>query len=409
MNESEDDLELQAVQRQLEDAFATTRPRAGFEDELWQRMQAQRPAPSKIRDAFAGFWAGVRSVPMVPAAATAAVLVVALGVGLLAYTGALQGHGGAATTAQKYSGSDLSLHGGATFGRLPTPVFNPVVTAGGAAAPASPNDASRLYPIPYFGPATLTWAGRLDTTISSVPVFRYREPSPSTADAFAAGLGAGLDDRSSGLGTYSARDYKLVIYGTGASTVDPAPKFLLLPTPLMPAVAVAGGSPTDVATVFLAEHSLAPQWPYTVAVLQAGDAAQVRFIRQFEVPGHGPAHLINLQGQGEAYPGLAVDVRGDSVQRVVGLLPLNLDMASYPIISGDRAIQAALTLKQTPSGTPGPAVQLTQAELVYVLAPAGAQSFYEPAYLFSGTFQMQGTTYVMRVMVPAVDPSQRTQ
>jgi hypothetical protein len=53
-------------------------------------------------------------------------------------------------------------------------------------------------------------------------------------------------------------------------------------------------------------------------------------------------------------------------------------------------------------------VQRTRAELVYVLAPAGAQSYYEPAYLFSGTFQMSGTTYVMRVLVPAIEPSLRS-
>jgi hypothetical protein len=53
-------------------------------------------------------------------------------------------------------------------------------------------------------------------------------------------------------------------------------------------------------------------------------------------------------------------------------------------------------------------VKLTEAALVYVLATAGAQSFYEPAYLFSGTFQMSGATYVMRVLVPAIDPSQRS-
>ena len=72
MNEPEDELELQAMQRELEDAFATTRPRAGFEGELWQRMQAQRPAPNKIRDAFTGFWASVRAVPMAPAGHSAA-------------------------------------------------------------------------------------------------------------------------------------------------------------------------------------------------------------------------------------------------------------------------------------------------------------------------------------------------
>jgi hypothetical protein len=43
---------------------------------------------------------------------------------------------------------------------------------------------------------------------------------------------------------------------------------------------------------------------------------------------------------------------------------------------------------------------------VYALAWAGDHSFYEPAYLFSGTFTYNGTTYVKRVLVPAVDPSQ---
>ena len=49
MSEQEDDLELAALQRQLDDAFETTRPRTGFEDELWTRMQAHRPAGSQGR------------------------------------------------------------------------------------------------------------------------------------------------------------------------------------------------------------------------------------------------------------------------------------------------------------------------------------------------------------------------
>jgi hypothetical protein len=53
-------------------------------------------------------------------------------------------------------------------------------------------------------------------------------------------------------------------------------------------------------------------------------------------------------------------------------------------------------------------VALTQAELVYVLVPAGDHSFYEPAFLFSGTFKLNGQTLTKRVLVPAVDPSQRT-
>jgi len=31
--------------------------------------------------------------------------------------------------------------------------------------------------------------------------------------------------------------------------------------------------------------------------------------------------------------------------------------------------------------------------------------FYEPAYLFSGTFQIRGTVYVKHVLVSAIDPS----
>ena len=55
-----------------------------------------------------------------------------------------------------------------------------------------------------------------------------------------------------------------------------------------------------------------------------------------------------------------------------------------------------------------PTATLTTAELVYSLAVAGDHSFYEPSILFSGTFTVNGTTYVKRVLVPAVNPSQRS-
>jgi len=41
------------------------------------------------------------------------------------------------------------------------------------------------------------------------------------------------------------------------------------------------------------------------------------------------------------------------------------------------------------------------------LVPAGDHSFYEPAFFFSGEYQMNGQTLTKRVLVPAVDPSQR--
>lgn len=407
MTEHEEELELQALQRELEDAFATTRPRAGYEDELWLRMQAQRPASNKIRDAFAGFFQGIRAVPAVPAAAMAALLVVAIGVGFLAYSG-IGPHPGAssAPAGGRYQESGVQPLTG-TFGRLPTPIFNPSAPTSAQATAPGVSDGYHPTQTPYFGPATLTWAGQLNISISNAPVLRYREPTSSKADEFAAALGAGLDERSAGyLGSYSTKNYRLLVRGTVQSPPQ-SPAYFIISTPYMPPVAAAGATAADLATFFLAEHSLVPQWPNTVVVQGTKDDPKVFFIRQFDASGYGPAKLVDSKG--DPY-GLEVDFTGNKVVQVQGLLPVNLDLANYPIISGDQAIRAALTPSPTQSAlsTPGPAVQLTKAELVYVLAPAGDHSFYEPAYLFSGTFQMSGTTYAMRVLVPAVDPSQRS-
>src|SRR5205814_8424540 len=83
VNENDEDLELAALQRRLDDAFETTRPRPGFDDELWLRMQSSRPASSRLRDAPPGLIRGIRPVPTVPLAAAASFLVIALLLGLL--------------------------------------------------------------------------------------------------------------------------------------------------------------------------------------------------------------------------------------------------------------------------------------------------------------------------------------
>ena len=179
MSEQEEELEVQALQRQLDDAFETTRPRPGFDDELWLRMQSSRPAKSRLGDAFAGFWEGIREVPAVPAAAVAAVLVVAVGIGIFAYSGLGRGGGGAATSSALSEGASRNYATG-TFGRLPTPVFN----GGAKSAPTSQGLADTASP-EYLGPVQLTWTGKLDLTITTAPVFRYHEPSTNTADQFA--------------------------------------------------------------------------------------------------------------------------------------------------------------------------------------------------------------------------------
>jgi hypothetical protein len=170
----------------------------------------------------------------------------------------------------------------------------------------------------------------------------------------------------------------------------------------------AGAGPKDLADIFLAQHSLQPQWPYTVSVDSSSDPVRVRYERQFNVPGYGVAYLIDANAN--RY-GLDVDFSANRPVLASGTLPVSLDIADYKIVSASDAIQSALgSVPKGPvaSASPSATVKLDRAELVYVLVPAGDHSFYEPAFLFSGTFQVNGKSYTKHVLVAAVDPSQRT-
>ena len=403
MSENEEDLELAALQRQLDDAFETTRPRAGFEDELWTRMQAGRPASSKLRDIWLGLIAGIRAVPAVPTAAVAALLVVVIGGGFLATT-VLSHRGGASTSSAgtRYaSGADNAAVAHGAFGRLPTPALNPnsgvpdkMTTQPSAASPTGSN----------AGPVTLTWTGKLELNLPSAPVFRYREPSTKTADQFASSLGAIAQARPAGyLGSYNTTEFNLQVRGTVQSPAR-EPWFTLFPISSLPSIDAAGG-PADVAVVFLAEHSLVPSGPYTPTVVTTGEQTKVTLLRQLDLSGYGKVFFIDSSG--ERY-GLEVTLKGNTALTASGPLPLSLESASYPIISGDEAVRSALASSPPAAGGAGaPTVALTEAELVYVLVVAGDHSFYEPGVLFSGKFTVSGTTYTKRVLVPAVDPSLR--
>jgi hypothetical protein len=397
-----EDLELEALQRQLDDAFDTTRPRVGFEDELWTRMQASRPAGSRLRDAWLGLIQAIREAPAVPMAAVAAVLVVVIGVSVLAYSG-LRFGGGAGSTASLSSGGQQYNAGSAgAFGRLPSPVLSagvpPKAADAGQPAAAAP-DAE------YAGAVTLTWTGKLDLSIATAPVFRYREPSTNTADQFATSLGAILQNRPAGyLGSYETTDFNVRVRGT-VQTPTHEPSFIILPITAVAPIEAAGG-PVDVAVVFLAQHSLAPSWPYTSDTVVSGDVSKVALSRQFAVRGYGYAYLVD--GAGERY-GLEVDLKGNKPVSAAGPLPLSLESADYSIISADEAVRSVLASSSTSAGgASAPTVALTTAELVYSLVVAGDHSFYEPSILFTGSFKVNGTTYVKHVMVPAVDPSQRS-
>jgi hypothetical protein len=393
-----DDLELQALQRQLDDAFQTTRPRAAFEDELWSKMQARRPLWQRVQVFLVRVAGAVKQVPPVPAVAVAMVLIFAIGVGILAPHGLHFGGGAMSTTSQSGGAQyNASSTGPGGFGRLPAPALQPFPasdTGGPKAAAPSNLSGSNV----YLGPAKLVWAGQLNAQVGTAPVFRYQEPSTLDADRFATVLGASPTTRAAGtLGDYAGNGFVLAVAGTSRQPLS-EPTFDL--TPDRSRLPAARSNDTDTAAAFLAAHNAVPAWPYVIAAEQSGDLTRISYLRQFAVPSYGFAYLVNQWG---VRYGLEVDMRGGQPLQAVGPLPVNLEASNYSIISADQAVQKALASSPSPP-TSAPTIRLTKAELVYALAYAGDHSFYEPAFLFSGTFTLSGATFVKRVLVPAVGP-----
>lgn len=397
----DEDLELRALQRQLDDAFETTRPRAGFDDELWSRMQARRPLWQRVQDFVGGLASSVREAPRVPATAVAVVLVLAIGVGILSFSGLHLGGGGASSTSalRESSGGGVQYNAGpGAFGRLPTPALQPVPGAADTGGPKAVSPSQQFNGNAYMGPARLVWTGQLTVQISSAPVFRYQEPTKLDADRFATALGASFAKNTPGaLGEYSGDGFVL---GVAGSSLQPLgePRFFI--TPDRSKLPPPGRTESDTASAFLTARSLVPAWPFVVAVDQVADVVRVSYLRQLNVPGSGLVYVVNASG---LRYGLEVDLRGGQPLQAYGPLPLNLDSADYPIISADKAVRSAVAPSQSAPAS-SPTISLTSAELVYALANAGDHSFYEPAFLFSGKFNQNGVTYVKRVLVPAVGP-----
>ena len=400
MSDERDDLELEALQRRLDDAFATTRPRRDFEDELWLRMQARRPATARLRDALAAVLAGFREAPAIPLGAVALLLIVAVGIGVLA-TGGL--HFNQTPTSGAFSQAAPADLGAGQFGRLPTPELHPGavdrVPSALTAAPRAP--ASNV----FFGPANLRWTGTLQP-VPPAPVYRYSEPGAADADQFAASLGASpTGTRPPGLiGTYSAQDFMLTVGGT-APQLPSAPYYTLTPTSIFGG---PGRDPQIVAIDYLDRYSLAPTSPSQPEVLQTQNSTRVLFPRSFSLQTPSGAAFLLVDWNGD-HSGIEVDLQDGQVKTVAGPLPVSLDSANYRLISSEQAVQQALARAPASSQVvqPVPTINLDRVELVYALAVGTGQGFYEPAYLFSGTFQYNGQTYTKRVLVPLVDPSQR--
>jgi hypothetical protein len=387
MSEDED-LELLALQRQLDDAFQTTRPRPDFEDELWLRMQSRRPIWQRIRDGLAGLFVGVRQSPAVPSAAVAVGLIVLLGAGIVTLSRLHPGGGASSATGTARGGNAAVAPQDAQFGPVPRPAFTqPPLVQGGSVADG--------------GAATLVWAGNLQVSVTALPVYRFAEPTRAQADSFAAKVGAApsADVAEGGIGVYAGRDFTLVVL---ASVAQP-PREPYFKVSDSKSTVKSTGDSVAVATAILAAHHLLPTWPYQTAVQTiGGTAVRVDFLRSFDVPGLSPASLVDSAGN--PY-GTQVDFApGTAAAFETGPMPLTIDPATYPIISAAQAIQS-LGASSAPSGGSIPVVRITKAELVYTLVWGGDHSYYEPAYLFSGTFSNNGVPSVKRVLIPAVVPS----
>ncbi len=405
MSDDKEDLELQALQRELDDAFATTRPRRDYEDELWLRMQARRPLWTRVRDMFSSLGSLFREAPAIPLGAVAVLLVVVIGASVLVNSGLRLG-----TTHNYYSqgaaAPDLAL--GGEFGKLPSPALHPgLVPAATANAPGPPTSITFVQSNLYFGPATLRWTGQMPLQSVQAPVYRYAEPSVIIADQFAASVGASSDKqvRSAGglLGTYKGQSFTLTVQPTEPQ-LPIEPYFNLAPTS---PVSAGGVDSRDAAATFLGRYSLVPSWPNEVTVQQSNGQVLVQYSRAFQLAGGGVAYLVNWVGQ--RY-GASVNISDGGITAASGPLPLNLDATTYRLISNDDAVRMALAAAPASTQTiqPEPVVDLKTVELVYALAFARGQGYYEPAYLFSGTFQYNGQTYTKRVLVPLVDPSLRS-
>ena len=389
MSERDEELELEALQRQLDDAFETTRPRSGFEDELWLRIQRRRPFGERIRDIFSGLWVSFREAPAVPLGAVALLVIVVVGVGIVGPNLLRPSHNAYSTAQAPQSGGAAK---GDTYlgGKVPTPVLHPGQFDTGVAPPATVQapEAAATSNL-YFGPANLAWAGTFATDSVNAPVLIYAEP---TADQMHLALASnsslqGLSEEVRSSVKQLPREPVFIVSETNKG-------------------AALGLDPAVAASTFLSAHNLEPSWPYTVDVIASGRVARVIFQRQFPLDSGGTAHLVDWNG---TRYGTEVDIV-NGTRSAVGPLPLGLQSVSLPLISNADAAQLAVS--EPPASpaaiTPTPTVKLDKVELVYALAIAGPNGFYEPAYLFSGQFTYNGQTYEKRVLVPLVAPAFRS-
>lgn len=310
--------EDEELERRLAAMFASARPRGGFEDELWRRIQARRPWPERLLGWF--------RAPAHLAPALAALVVVA-GLGWVV-TG-FHPSGNAATSS---SAGGAPGGGAPLFGILPVPA-----TSGKGAADRSAGPALSVPGVP--GSAELavpTPSGQAPAVPGGMTVYRFDEPSPAAVAAAAAAL-----SERSGLPVQ-------VLPGEAATGRPPSFQVTGLSSPVGPEGEAAA------ARDLLGAHNLVPR--YRFEVLTGTD--RVVYERIFVDPAAGAVPVVGADG---SPAGLEVDFSGGLLVSVRGPLELALASAPYP--------------------TRGPLAGSPGGRLVYVLVLAGGHGYYEPELL----------------------------
>ena len=290
------------------------------------------------------------------------------------------------------------------FGKLPPASLHPTqgLGAGGGTAP----------PVqPYFGPAIMTWSGQLPKVPASVPVYRFTLPTAADADAFAARLGGRLVVAGTGL---EPRTYRLPGYEIDVALEDPvaAEAVFILNRDTGPTTArqaLGEAAARTAADAELARLNLTPSWTFAVSVTpftpfgETVPIYDVQYQRVIQVSKTDTAGEVDGDGKPSGVL-VTVDSNG-KVLRVAGLLRLAEQSASYPLRAPSTVVDSALKAPALEKGPPTPpSVALTKVTLVYITVSANGVGYLEPAYLFTGRYTVEGSTFEKRVIVPALAP-----
>ena len=386
--------ELEELERRLSAAFAGTRPRRGFEDELWSRLQRRRW--SRLFAGRPAAWRGLGAVAAVLVIGLAALLTVPELAGRSSRHPAASPPGQTSRVARPVgpapggASARIAPESAPPFGALPAPAL--AASAPGVRLP----DGS----VPYYGPARLTVAARPQAP-AALPVYRYRQPAAADLDTFAARLGASRAGAAGTPTTYRSSEFRLDLLPAGDGQ---PPTFAI--SALAPAATAPAGGAREAGDAFLGSHAaLQPSWPSAVSVEQGGGGEVVVYQRQFEVSGAASALQVDAGG---LPAGLRLDVQDGAVTGARGPLPLTLESGRYPSRSPDQAVSDAAAQPPAASGPAGaaPVFVLDRVSLVYMAVGGADYGYFVPVYLFSGTAEVQGTAMTKLVAVPALDAAQ---